>query len=110
MSGAAEFLDFLRQTITVEPFTGRNQFGAPTYGAAVSYNARVGGKQMLVRDTQGQQVVSRQQVWIATAAVIKIVDRLTLPAGYDPQVPVILSVERPPDETGQVHHAEVFLA
>lgn len=104
----SEFRDLLHQTITLEPWAGRDGYGAPSYGAAVSYSARVVGKQMLVRDMQGQEVTSQFTIYLLSNVAVDGRSRITLPAGYSPTNPPILSVGTYPDEDG-IHHTTIFV-
>lgn len=92
-------------TITVEPFASIDLWGAKTYGAAVVYRARVQGKNTMITNTQGEEVVSRVQVYLAETVGPK--DRVTLPATFQPTQPEILSVQRVSDESGN-HHTVVY--
>ncbi len=104
----SEFTDLLHQTITIEPWTGRDGYGNPSYGAGVSYSARIVGKSQLIRDTQGQEVVSQYTVYLLSNATVDARSRVTLPAGYAPTTPPVLAVGRYPDENG-IHHTTIFL-
>lgn len=99
-----DFFDFFKQTVTVEPYTGQNQYAEPTYGASVQYSAFVQRKTKLVRDRAGREVVSMAQVYLDGSVNVGVQDRITLPDGSQP---VILSVEDLPDETGVSHHKVV---
>ena len=57
-----EFDDFFNETITIEPFTGRDSYGTPSYGASVSYPCRINGSQRQVIDTMGVIRVSMSAV------------------------------------------------
>ena len=105
--GIRDFLDLMGQTVTIEPFTGRDGYGVPTYGPEVAYRARVVGRVRLVRNAQGQDVASMHTVYLAASPVIAPEDRLTLPDEYVPRTPPILAVSRVPDERG-IHHVVVY--
>lgn len=111
----AELVGFARQVVTVEPVTGWDQYGQKTYGAAVSYRARVSGKRRLVRSDKGDLVVSSHQVYFATTPAITPHDRITLSTGdvnsTEPgaRQPAILAVGKFPDDMGGVH-LTVYLA
>lgn len=96
-----EFVDELRDlmphSIIVEPFLGRDRFGAPTYGAAVTYQGRVANKTRNVIGADGQQVVSSGDVVLATITTVSVDDRVTLPGGKQP---VLLASNMNADETG----------
>lgn len=59
-----------KQTVTYKSVTGRDQYRAPTYGAANTAQARVEPKRKLIRDAQGNEVVSTHVVYTAAAVVI----------------------------------------
>lgn len=105
----ADFTEFYRDAVTVEPWTGQDSYRKPTYGAAVTYRARVVGRRRLARDDQGQEALSTKQVWLLSDANVSPKDRVTLPAGESPQAPPILEVRRVPDELG-AHHVVLLLA
>lgn len=94
-------------TITLAPYASQNQYGEPTYGAVVSYKARVQGKMRMVRDSLGVERVSSVTCYVATTASIGPKDRLTLPSGWTPASPPILSVQRQSDEGGD-HHVVIY--
>ena len=53
----------LRQTVTVfEPSTSLNDYGEPTYSTGVAVSARVIGRQAMIRDASGEQVMSDRQL------------------------------------------------
>lgn len=98
MGGMSDFADLLTDTVTIEPATGRDGFGHPTYGAAVTVAARVVEKPRIVRDpTTGEEVVSTAQIRLGEPVAVGIEDRITLSSG---EVPRILYVRRAKDETG----------
>lgn len=49
---------YFNQTITWKPVTGTNEFAEPLIGASQLIKVRWEGKRRLVRDKQGQEVVS----------------------------------------------------
>lgn len=101
--GVSDFLDLMPDTVTVEPFAGRDGYGAPSYGAPVQYRARVVYRPNLVHAPDGKEVVARGTVWLATSDAVSTEDRLTLPDGSTPRV---VAVERYTDASG-VHHVKV---
>ena len=109
MPAIIEWEDLLVQTIPVEPFIGNDKFGEATFGAAVPYTGRAVGKTRLVRDFQGVERVSSYTVYMNTTNLFSPKDRITLPAGYSPQQPLILSTAIFPDEIG-VHHTVIYTA
>jgi len=113
LSGAMASL--MTEAATYEALTG---FGGAsqvrTYAASKTWLGRVESYGKLVRDNQGREVASntrflgRPAASDGSAITPKVGDRITLPAGYDPQQPPIISVRRENDQHG-LHHWEVYL-
>ena len=101
-----DFADMFTQTVSHAGVSSRDTFGSPTYGSATSYSARVVYKNRRVRDFAGAEVVSTAQAWIKGAPSISPIDRVTLPDG---STPVIASVEKYPDEDGDLVTKVYFL-
>lgn len=106
--GIEEFDDMFSQEVTVEPFTGTDEYGNYAYGDSVSYQARVVGKTRVVRNSEGEESVSTHTVYLKSTSAFTPKDRITLPAGYSPQQPIIISVGTFPDESG-LHHKVIYL-
>ena len=97
---------FLTSNITVETLLSKDAFGKPTFGNAITVSARVANKPMMVRSLDGLETVSRVTAWVESPLLpIGPTDRITLPDGTTPK---ILSVQRVPDETGQVFTTVFF--
>lgn len=92
-----DLLALMPHTVTIAHKTGQDQYGAPTWGVATSWQARVESMVKMVRDANGLQAVSQSQVYLAGVAGTGIRDKVTLPNGTSPP---ILSVLTMPDETG----------
>lgn len=107
----AALIDLAPQQLTLEPLTGRDNYGKPTYGAAVSYNCHMIYKNQRVAafsraiKGEGADMISTAQAIIMGTPAVKYDDRITLPDGAQP---VILSVERHADETGDVYVKVLF--
>lgn len=104
----------MTNTVTVAPQTGRDVYGKPTYGAAVSYKAHLSRKKMLVRTIGGQSIESGQQVHLMGSPALLPTALLTLSTGdigsTEPAAlnPTIMAVERRFDGAGP-HHTVLFL-
>ncbi len=96
------------QTVTIEPFTSVNFNGEASYGPSNTFSARAVDKVHLIRNFEGEQVGSNTMVWVNTVSAIGVRDRITLPAGYSPNQPPILSVSRFPDAEG-LHHSVIHV-
>lgn len=102
------FRSLMADTVSLAPYQGVDQYGQAQFGAAVTYNARVEGKNTDVITTNGEEQVSRVQVYLGVVPLtVTPLDRLTLPGRFDPVSPPILSIEHCPDDRG-VHHVTVF--
>jgi hypothetical protein len=58
----ADFLEFFRQTVTIEPCIGRNGAAESIYGEGVIYPARVQQKNKMTRTAKKQDALSTSQV------------------------------------------------
>ncbi len=55
----------LKEIIYVAPYVGHDAYLKPTFGAARQVKAMVAGKMQLVRNAQGEEVVSDRQLLVA---------------------------------------------
>lgn len=95
---------FFVYTVTIEPFTGENDFNKPTYGPACEYRAKIERQQRITREGDMQTIRSRRMIFLYTIDTsITVKDKLTLPAGWEPLQPKILDVRLVHDHNG-VHH------
>jgi hypothetical protein len=85
-------LELLPDTVTIEPYQESTVTGARSYGAAVTYNAQVVNEYERVIDRNGRDVKSTSRVLIPGRIHIDPRSRITLPAGWVPQQPPIISV------------------
>jgi len=69
--------DYLAQTIWRKPKTGADENGQPTFGAAAQTKGRWLEKRRLVRDTQGEQVISEITVTLPADATSAVGDQLS---------------------------------
>lgn len=100
----ADFLELLNQTIQIAKTT-INEYGEPVPGVPTSYPARVEYEHTMTRDSQGQEVLSKSQVYLDGTVGVTAKDEITLPDGSKP---LILSVEATPDEDGTIHNVVVY--
>jgi hypothetical protein len=117
MSLDAELEELLTETITVEPFLPTPLTDGSTQWDAANprtFRGRVEQFARMVRNREGREVVSSSQIFLAptpatgAAHVPTANDRFTLPAGYYPQQPPAISVQRENDQHG-LHHWVVYL-
>ena len=100
-----EFLGMMPHQIGVEPYASRDAWGKKSYGSKTVYSGRVVNKRRLVINRAGQQAISETTIYMATASGVGIEDRITLPSGYLPAWPQIITVSRIPDEYGGCYTA-----
>lgn len=98
--------DMMPHTVTIEPWQSIDEYGAPTYGVAVVYRARVQAKIRKIVTAQGEEVVSTITCYIAGLEITPR-DRMTLPNQFSPNQPKILGVGLISDEAG-LHHSVVY--
>lgn len=109
MRPIARFLHLMSSSVAVAARSGMDAYGKPTYDAAVSYRAHLTGKRTLVRTAGGQDLVSTQSAYLATAAQIDATAQVTLSTADVGSTaesalhPPILAVERRYDGTGPHH-------
>lgn len=104
----------MQDVVTYEPLASTTVGSSKSYGAAIEWQCRIEQGARLVRDKDGREVVSSTRLFLralpvsGTPTVPLITGRFTLPAGYQPQNPPPISVERLHDEFG-IHHWTVNL-
>lgn len=101
----SDFTDLMTASVTHIPLASLDSYGAPTYGAGTVYSARVVYKTVKVKDSQGEEIDADGVVWLLGNPDVKADDQIQLP---DSSTPVVITVERPQDEIGLVHHTKVY--
>lgn len=101
-------LDMLTETISLQPYTGMDQYGKPSYGPAVQHPARVAYRVTTLTTAQGQERTSTSVVYMNGDVVITVKDRLVLPDGTAPAIQAIYS-PTDPTQPGMPHHHECSL-
>lgn len=119
MSFESELADLMPDTVTYEPVAVDGSgnptldgYGKRTFQASKSVQCRIEQFAKLVTAQDGREVVSNTRVYTRPLAVDgsaifpRNEDRFTLPAGYRPSQPPVISVGRANDEAG-LHHWEI---
>lgn len=104
----SEFLDFMPDTVSIQPFASLDGYGKATYGAAVSVRCRIEQGAKNVKDFSGQDAVSMTQLYLNRTTAVGLKDKITLPAGSVPLNPPIINSMLVKDDAG-AHHVEVYL-
>ncbi len=73
-----QFSALMRQKATITSWTGNDQYGKPTYGAATAVQCALVGDMKLVRDRTGQLVPSRSQLYLMSNMAVQPQDLVTL--------------------------------
>ena len=109
MSLEPEFLEMASTTVTIAPLstTGVTVYGAPSsFGAAVTYTARVEPEQRLIQDSAGQEIMSKFRIFVmSSSASIGTSDQITAAGSTELR---IVTVDPVNDDEGQ-HHVELML-
>ena len=98
-----------RQRLTVARQVGVDAFGEAEYGNDVAYAVRLVARRRLVRNPQGEQVVSTHTAYFLTAPTVDVHDRVTLSTGdvhsteTTVRRPAILDVGHYPDDRGRAY-------
>ena len=100
-----EFLDVMVDTVTWEKLTGIDEYANPTYATPVTIQCRVSPKAVHVLDVNGNEVLSKANIWTAGGYDIGPQDKITQSNG---DVDPVISVGKPPDADG-VHHVKVVI-
>jgi len=96
-AGGSGFESWFRQSITLEPFSALDDYGAKTYGSPVEVACRIAQKDKKVRSASAEDIISTTQIYISGAQTVTVKDRITLP---DNTQPVILEVRPVKGATG----------
>lgn len=110
-----ELIGLCRQTARVAARTGVDGYGQPTFGADATYRVRVSGRRRLIRNSEGDEVLSTHTLYFAATPAVGAHDRITLSTGdvnsteAGATQPPILAVGKYPGDLGRVS-LTVYLA
>lgn len=106
MALESDFLAMSTQTVTFEPLSTVNAYGAPSFSTSSSttYRAYIEPGSFIVKNLQGVEEVASAMVYVlSSSATCTVQGRLTLPDG---RVPKMIRVDTLNDDEGQ-HHQEI---
>ncbi len=110
MALETDFLDFATETLTLEPLStvGPTDYGAPQFSTtAQSYSAYVEPDEHLIRNNDGQEVLTKFFVAVmSSSAAIGTHDRVTV-TGLSTDLSIAQVNPRNDDEG--LHHTELLL-
>lgn len=103
-----ELIGLFKQFVTVEPYTGVDGYGQPTYGTGVSYRVRISGNRRVFTNEKGESAISTHDIWFAATPAITERDQFTLSTGFvnstesGVRQPTITAVGKYPDDLGRI--------
>lgn len=101
-----DFLELASTSVTVEPLSTHNNYGAPVYSTGVTYPAAVEYGPRLIVTPEGRQEVATATIYVlSSSARIGVQDRITLPLTTTAK---LVRVDVVNDEEGQ-HHLELVV-
>lgn len=92
MTFDGNLLDLFEDTVTIEPYSSTTSAQVHSFGSAVTYPAIIESGAKRVINQQGREITSTIRVTIPERVHIDQRSRLTLPSGFVPQQPQILSI------------------
>ena len=75
------FAPLMQNTVTIAPFTSYDGYGNASFGSAKTFQAAVVGKMERVTGLDGQEMPSRQTVYLNPLATVRPEDKITLSTG-----------------------------
>jgi len=105
----AELLALCNQTVTRYPFLRYDEHNDFKWDMVnfVTFKARIEFSNKLVRNQQGQEIVSTCQIYCNGDTAIDIRDKITAD-GLTKADPEIIMIQQNPDETGAIDHKVIF--
>ena len=105
-----QFLTMMPSTVRVAPLTASNDYGEAVYSTAyASYRCRIEYTPVVVRNSLGEEVVSRATVYVASTTHLPMLAEYSIPNGSgDWDTPEVQNIAVHYDEDG-VHHNVVYL-
>lgn len=106
MALESDFLQMSTQTVTFEPLSTHDSYGAPSFGSSTTYRAYIEPGAFLTKNVQGIEEVASAMVYVlSSSATCTVQGRLTLP---DSRIPKMIRVDTLNDDEGQ-HHQEIAI-
>lgn len=82
-----EFLDLMKQTVTVAPLASFDNYGDPSYSTTTTtYRCLVNQTPTVVRNTMGAEVIAVYTLYVASTSELSPTAQYTLPNGDAPAV------------------------
>lgn len=104
----AELLALCNQTVTRYAFASYDDHNDFTWSAtAVTFKARVEFSNVLIRNAEGQEVLSTCQIYCNGNTTIDLRDKITI-SGTTVTYPEIVAIAENPDEFGVIDHKVIY--
>ena len=100
-----ELKKLLQETVTIAPYSSRNDDNEFSYGTPVTVDCRVQHKRVVIPSDTGRDVISSCQIYVDGSTVVSANSKVTLASGVSPQ---ILAVYDTPDETGATYYKCIY--
>lgn len=78
----SSILDLFPKEVIIEPWTGQNRAGEPTYGEAVTYPAKIERGNRQVQGQGDRAIVPKHKIFLGAAVLVDVRDKITLPLEY----------------------------
>jgi len=101
----ADFADWLNQEVKLEHSLSVNEYGEHSYDLQVMVMGRIEHKRRAILTKDNETLISLVTIYVPSEPVVNADDRLTLPDGT---TPVILAVDKQPDEYGQIYYQAIM--
>ncbi len=98
-------LSVLSETITFEPYEGESGHGKPVYGTAIEVRARFTGQRRLIKNKDGQEIISSATILIRPGIEVPIKSLITCDGRAYEVVEVL-----PFSELNRPHHLAVLVS
>lgn len=95
----------LQQQLLIERWSGQDVYGQASYLPVIRCFCRVQNQQEIIRDQRGQEIVSKTNIYVDSAVVVGLKDRITLPDGTQPP---ILQVKSLYDGLGRIDQRIIY--
>ena len=97
----------LTESVTIAPSTGIDGHGYHVYGSGTVYKSLLVDKNKLIRNTEGQEVVSSSRVYVESGwSSPDITDKITL---ADSSIPTIININTIKNHRNIINHHVAFL-
>jgi hypothetical protein len=103
---SANFLEMMPDTVIFNATTATDKYGKKTFGGGnISVRARIVDDVVLIKDAEGQDIVSAGRAYLAgDYSTLTLGHKMTLPSGA---TPVIVKIDSPNDTNATAHHTVV---